>query len=146
MAGLVPAIHESQVKTWMPGTSPGMTRYLTDGEKPALNLLVAAVAERLVVGGLAAAKPNLLGLLRFEDERPEAHRFVRAVAEGLLRAASASAPGIVLAGFDIDAVRRFLGGNGIAHLRTCLVSVACHQSSRRGGGRAAKIASSPILG
>jgi hypothetical protein len=26
MAGLVPAIHELVLRTWMPGTSPGMTK------------------------------------------------------------------------------------------------------------------------
>jgi hypothetical protein len=33
MAGLVPAIHvftAIRKKTWMPGTSPGMTEYTTD--------------------------------------------------------------------------------------------------------------------
>src|SRR5438105_13127337 len=74
--------------------------------------LVGAVAERLAAGRLAAAQPDLLGRRGGERHGGEAGPLMRAVAEGLISAASARTPKIPLAGLDIDAVGLFLRGDG----------------------------------
>src|ERR1700730_2613179 len=77
--------------------------------------LVRTVAERLAAGRLAAAQPDLLGRRGGERHGGEAGPLVRAVAEGLVGAASARTPKIPLAGLDIDAVGLFLRGYGFGH-------------------------------
>src|SRR4029077_6241812 len=86
--------------------------------------LVRTVAERLAAGGLAAAQPDLLGRRGSERHGGEAGPLVRAVAEGLVGAASARTPKIPLAGLDIDAVGLFLRGDGFGHCFFPVTSLA----------------------
>jgi hypothetical protein len=76
---------------------------------------MGAVAERLVAGPLAAAQIHGLRLLGREDDGHEGSLRVRAVAERLLGAASATAPCVFPAGFHVDGERGLLGDNGIVH-------------------------------
>src|SRR5690606_21280055 len=76
---------------------------------------VGAVAERTVLGMLAAAEPDLLRRLRFVGQRRELAALVRAVAEGLVLALAAGAPEIALPSLHLDAIGRFLCDPGLRH-------------------------------
>src|SRR5580704_9106161 len=65
-------------------------------------ILMAAVAHRLVGGAFAGAEPGLFGGGRLVLDRREARAFVRAVAERLRLRTPAGAPPVALAGLDVD--------------------------------------------
>ena len=67
---------------------------------------VRAVAERRVLGRLAAAEPSRAVFLGGERLGKEAGAFVRTIAERLVRGLAAGAPIIGLAGFDRARVRK----------------------------------------
>src|SRR5262249_36159965 len=114
---------------------------------------VGSVAERLVPGRLAAAEPQFLGLAGEVGDRGHAGALVRAVTEGLIAAAPASAPEIPLALLDGEIVGRLLRRDRSVHLSSLpsplLVSGALRPRAsgrgdfrrgpptRQGGGRQA---------
>src|SRR5665213_154299 len=77
---------------------------------------MTSVAHRRLAGRLAAAEPDLCGLLGGVHHRGEAGALVRAVTKRLSRAAAASAPEIAFTGFDGDAVGRLLRWDRSVHL------------------------------
>src|ERR1700704_5939382 len=77
-------------------------------------LLVRAVAERLVAAVLAAAQPHLLRFADGELDRREFGALVRAVAEGLALGAAAGAPPVVPRG-KLHGVRWLLRDRRIRH-------------------------------
>ncbi len=90
MAGLVPAIHVFSLlasKSWMPGTSPGMTNYTVGfmhSNYSFLNSLGASLAFLAVICGITAtapaAEPTLIHVNTFPDAR--ALPFYAAVEQG----------------------------------------------------------------
>ena len=74
---------------------------------------VTAVAEGRVRRLLAAAEPDLLGLLRREWLRRHADSLMRPVAERLVRRSSAGAPVVGLAGLDHGRVGPLLGDDRV---------------------------------
>lgn len=64
---------------------------------------------------LATAKVNRLRFFGGKDRRCDPGARMAAIAKGLRRAAPAGTPRVLLAGFDFDGVRIFLGDNGFCH-------------------------------
>ena len=77
---------------------------------------MAAVAEWLILGFLAAAEENRSCLFGFVGQRGKIGPVVATVAERLRGAASAGAPSIDLAFFDLDVIRRILSYDGFIHV------------------------------
>jgi hypothetical protein len=76
---------------------------------------VGTVTKRLIAGGLAAAKVNLLTYVRAVLDRCELSTFVRAIAERLGLALATGAPPIVFAMLDVDCKWCVGGANGSCH-------------------------------
>src|SRR5262245_22468613 len=93
--------------------------------------VVSAVAERLVIGALAAAKVE--GARRFGDEavRLKARDLVRAVAERLLGRASAGAPEIGPARFERHLVGTLLGTDRLVRHQSSLAPPSDRGSNSR---------------
>jgi hypothetical protein len=74
-----------------------------------------SVAEGLVSGMFAHAKPSLAGLFRRKFVGAEFGSLVRSIAEGLRLRASAGAKVVEFSFFKIDLDRRISGYNGLVH-------------------------------
>src|SRR5678815_565470 len=83
---------------------------------PDLKCLVSTVAERLIAGTLAAAKPELFGLGHGEFHRRKLRPLVRTVTERLALGTPAAAPPVV-AGRKLYRVGGLLRDVGFGHFR-----------------------------
>ena len=84
-----------------------------------------AVAVRRIAGILAAAKQRKLGPLRGEHQRLDPGSGMRAVAERLLLAPPAAAPGIAFAGLELDLI-----GGELRPLWLCPDDILCPSGLR----------------
>src|SRR5262249_16751366 len=94
---------------------PSPSRHTKSRCTQPLELLGGAVAVASVARMVAAAEPDRLVLLRREEHRGNSAAFVRAVAERLICASAASAPGIGFPGGHRHLEGTFLGDDGFAH-------------------------------
>ena len=74
-----------------------------------------AVAERWIAGVLAAAQKRALGPFRGEHQGLNAGPGMRAIAEGLLLAPTAAAPGVALSRFELGLIRAELRPFRVGH-------------------------------
>src|SRR3989454_6894832 len=104
----------SPASAWKAASATRKARKAAGQRLRSNQLLVRAVAERLVTAVLAAAQPHLLRLADGELDRREFGALVRAVAERLAPGAAAGAPPVVSRG-KLYGVRRLLRDRRVRH-------------------------------
>jgi hypothetical protein len=78
---------------------------------------MAAIAQRCIGRGFAAAKEDLLGLRRFPFHWCDTRTLVRSVTDRLLRRSATGAPEVGLSGCDLCRERGLLGDDwGVGHV------------------------------